>query len=345
VTATPPWDDARLTRQQRGDMAFRYQDWLLTKNVPNGSFRLLYAILQCLNDENQFHCFPSIETLAARIKRAPQTVWEMLPKLEKLGVIEIEWGSQGSGHSNTYRLPAAFLEFYFGPEKGRLPKLDPAPRKHRQAGVSKHRQAEVSGAPETQVQPSENSGLTPKKHRPACESHLEPPISHKKERGSAARTFPAVRDSINNSTADDAPLNPAKTTADDAPNSEPVVSPVPRAEARTEPNEHQSTSSPPIPSRQSSHRDSPRASIGRPPNAAHGERSAVPAVFERGREVLGDGSDALVARLLDAEHALDALGAAERVLDALNAAANEDDPHGHIENAIEIAESLDAPTG
>ena len=207
------WVDKQLSRQQRGDMAFRYQDWLLTKNVPNGSFRLLYAILQYLNEENQFHCFPSIETLAARIKRAPQTVWEMLPKLEKLGAIEIEWGSQGSGHSNTYRLPAAFLEFYFGPEKGRLPKPDPEPRKHRRAGVSKHRQAEVSGAPETQVQPSENSGLTLEKHRPACESHLEPPISHKKERGSAARSA----DDDRYSTSADAAENPAFDTVNDAP--------------------------------------------------------------------------------------------------------------------------------
>ncbi len=35
-------------------MAFRYLDWLLTKNVPSGGFRLLYAITQCLNEVNQF---------------------------------------------------------------------------------------------------------------------------------------------------------------------------------------------------------------------------------------------------------------------------------------------------
>ncbi|MET4518127.1 hypothetical protein [Bradyrhizobium sp. I1.7.5] len=123
-----PWADKKLTDRQRGDMAFRYQDWLLTKNVPSGGFRLLYAILQRLNEENQFHCFPSIECLAARIQRAPSTVWEMVPKLEKIGVIEVEWGSQGSGDPNRYQLPTAFLEFYFGPEKGRQRSLFCHPR-------------------------------------------------------------------------------------------------------------------------------------------------------------------------------------------------------------------------
>jgi hypothetical protein len=52
-------------------------------------------------------------------------------------VIEIKWGSRGSGHPNTYRLPEAFLAFYFGPEKGRLPPLKLVPRKPRHVGVSK----------------------------------------------------------------------------------------------------------------------------------------------------------------------------------------------------------------
>jgi hypothetical protein len=38
----------------------------------------------------------------------------MLPQLEKLGAIEIAWGSPGSKHPNRYRLPAAFLELHFG---------------------------------------------------------------------------------------------------------------------------------------------------------------------------------------------------------------------------------------
>ncbi|MET4236214.1 hypothetical protein ABIB83_008729 [Bradyrhizobium sp. I1.8.5] len=67
---------------------------------------------------------------------------------------------------------------------------------------------------------------------------------------------------------------------------------------------------------------------------ADAERAAV---LDHGRNVLGAGCDALTARLLDAERALDAFGAAERVLEALDTAANEDDPHAHIENEIAIA--------
>src|SRR4051794_1633890 len=64
--------DKKLTRQERADLAFRYLDWLLTKNVPSGGFPLLYAVLQRLNEENQFHCYPSIDYLAARIQRKPR---------------------------------------------------------------------------------------------------------------------------------------------------------------------------------------------------------------------------------------------------------------------------------
>jgi hypothetical protein len=118
-SSSSPITSKKLTRTERADLAFRYQDWLLTKKVPSGGFRLLYVIAQCFNEENPFQCFPSLEYLAARCERSPSTVWSMLPKLEKIGAIEIVWGSRGSGHPNTYRLPAAFLEFYFGPEKGR----------------------------------------------------------------------------------------------------------------------------------------------------------------------------------------------------------------------------------
>ena len=104
MSSNSDWADKKLTRQERGDMAFRYLDWLLTKNVPSGGFRLLYAITQCLNEDQFLHCSPSIEYLAARIGRAPSTVWEMLRKLEEIGAVEIEWGSQGRGHTNKYRL-------------------------------------------------------------------------------------------------------------------------------------------------------------------------------------------------------------------------------------------------
>lgn len=152
----PPWADKKLTRQERGDMAFRYLDWLLTKNVPSGGFRLLYAISQWFTDENPFHCFPSTDRLAEQIGRKQSTVWEMLRKLEKLGVIEVEWGRKGSGHPNVYRLPNEFLAFYSGPEKGRRS----IPEKYRRTGISKARPAGISSLSKIPVQPSENTGST-----------------------------------------------------------------------------------------------------------------------------------------------------------------------------------------
>jgi hypothetical protein len=80
-------------------------------------------------------------------------------------------GRQGSKHSNTYRLPAAFLEFYFGPSKGRQPHLVLVPKKPRQTGVSK--------TTETPVQPPENPGIPDRKPRPAGEKHLVNTSNHK----------------------------------------------------------------------------------------------------------------------------------------------------------------------
>jgi len=174
----------KLTKQQRADLAFRYLDWLLTKDLPSGGFRLLYAISQRLNDENQFHCYPSIEYLAAKIDRAESTVWEMLPKLEKCGAIEITWGKRGSRHPNIYRLPAEFLDLYFGPANGR----NVVSIKPRRAGVSK--------PPETPVEPAENPGLLDRKPRPAGVSHLVATDSHKSA-AFAARSADADRGAEN----------------------------------------------------------------------------------------------------------------------------------------------------
>lgn len=149
-------------------------------------------------------------------------------------------------------------------------------------------------------------------------AHAHAAQSDRVERGNVTET---------ETSPDHAPWNPAFDTFDAAPITE---TPMQRADALHETVSEQEQQPPRI------------NPIGTPTTAAHGERSAVPAVFERGREVLGAGSDALVARLLDAERALDALGAAERVFDALTAAANEDDPHAHIENEIALSLRLQA---
>jgi hypothetical protein len=140
---------------------------------------LLYAISQSFNDKNPFHCFPSIDYLATVTGRAPSSVWAMLPQLAKLGVIEIEWGSKGSGHPNVYRLPAAFLEFYFGPEKGRQPKRVPVPRKPRQTGVSKYRQTGIPAAPKTPTHGAENPDARCIKPRRVGVNHLIATSIHK----------------------------------------------------------------------------------------------------------------------------------------------------------------------
>jgi hypothetical protein len=194
------WADKKLTSTQRADLVFRYQDWLLTKRIPSGGFRVLYVITQCFNAENPFHCFPSIEYLAAQCRRSPSTVWEMLPKLEKAGGIEIVWGSRGSRDPNTYRLPAAFLEFYFGLEKGRLPR----PMKPRRAGVSEPRLKAVTEAPETPVEHPGNTGLAPTKPRRAGVNHLV--ATYKQQEGGEA---PPVSDSeSSNRAAGTAALSP-----------------------------------------------------------------------------------------------------------------------------------------
>lgn len=301
--------DEKLTKQQRADMAFRYLDWLLTKNVPSGGFRLLYAITQHFNAVNQFHCFPSIETIAGSIRRHPSTVWEMLPKLEKIGAIEIDWGSQGSRHPNTYRLPAAFLEFYFGPENGRQPKPDPWSRKPGQTSVSKPGQTRVSDAPETRAQGQKNPGRPYGKPGQTRESHLATD-SHKKERGSAARSADDARESASSSTSSDAPI-----PATDGP-----VARTARAALKQPLTEQEQ----PPPYRATSKK------MGRPVNA-----DADPAfaeVYRRGREVLGADADAVITELLAAHD-----GYVDAALDTLAVADEETDPRQYIEKDIEAA--------
>ena len=67
-------------------------------------------------------------------------------------------------------------------------------------------------------------------------------------------------------------------------------------------------------------------------------------MLDYGRKMLRAGGNALAARLLDAERALDALDAAQRVLDALDVAASEDDPHAHIENEIAVTLHIQSAT-
>jgi hypothetical protein len=240
--------------------------------------------------------------------------------LHNTGWAVIEVGSKGRGedHCNVYRI---------NPEKRTPSVLLKRPKKRTRGAI-------LERAEKSNLLRLKSHFLRQKAH-PAREEPLNH-SNHKKERGAQAHAAQSARVERGNvteseTTSVDAPLNPALTTSADAPVPEPVDGPVPRAEARTEPITEQQ----PKPTR-----DNP---IGTPVKVANADGDADrAAVFERGRKVLGAGSDALVARLLDAERALDALDDADRALDALNAAANEDDPHAHIENEIALSLHLAA---
>ncbi|MET3970818.1 hypothetical protein [Bradyrhizobium sp. S3.9.1] len=148
-------------------------------------------------------------------------------------------------------------------------------------------------------------------------------------RGDSSNTVRAVRESADGSSAVSEPL----ASAPSAPHG-----------AWKEPDIASQLTPPPSATVFPLHRDNPRASIGWPPDGAHAANADADAertaVIDHGRKVLGAGCETLVARLHDAERAVDPDGAAERVHDGLDAASNEEDPIAHIENAIEIAESL-----
>lgn len=141
-------------------------------------------------------------------------------------------------------------------------------------------------------------------------------------RGDSSNTTRAVRESTDGNSAVPVPLV-SEPSAPDGAWREPDIAP-------------RSTSSLP---RQSPLRDNPEASMGRAASGAQADAERA-AVLQHGRKVLGAGCEALIARLHDAEHALDPDSATERVLDVLDVAANEDDPVACIENAIGIAESI-----
>jgi hypothetical protein len=215
------WADRKLTSTQRADLAFRYLDWLLTKKIPSGGFRLLYVISQRFNEENPFEAYPSLVYISQRAGRSKSAVWEMLPKLAKIGAIEIEFGSQGSGDVNYYRLPAAFLEFYFGPEKGRRKQ----PKKVRRAELSKPRQADVSNEQKSSVEPSEKFGLPDKKVRPAVLNHFV--ATYKQPRAGLGRAGLSPRSSDAESQS---PPNGAVAAADDESQSPAFETDIPETE-------------------------------------------------------------------------------------------------------------------
>ncbi|MGK7059830.1 hypothetical protein AB4853_25510 [Bradyrhizobium sp. 1050_B9_N1_2] len=269
----------------------------------------------------------SARTLADDTGLTKSTVDRLLKEAVAAGLLfVVREGRPGrDGQSTMFRL--AMPEGEIAPPVGHFPR-----KKRPTHGTKNHKKRPTHDAGNVPSGPQETSHLDRNK-RPISGTHLLRDITPSDltplERGSAAQSARVERGNVTETetTVSDAPLNPAFDTVDAAPVPEPLT-PVPRADARTEPVALQKQ---PPPSGASKN-------IGRPVmNGADADADVErAAVLDHGRNVLGAGFDALTARLLDAERALDALDAAQRVLDALDAAANEDDPHAHIENEIAV---------
>jgi hypothetical protein len=193
----------------------------------------------------------SARTLADETGLTKSTVKRLLEEAVAAGLLfVVQKGRPGrDGQSTIYRLAM--------PKVGNGPPVRRFQRKKRPTHETKNSENGPSVPPET-------AHPCPRK-RPTSGTHLlRDSISVENNlrvaaeggattaRGDSSNTTRAVRESADGSSAVPEPLTPD-----------------PRADARTEPDEHQSTSSPPNPSRQSPHRNNPEASIGRA--AAHAD--------------------------------------------------------------------------
>ena len=136
------------------------------------------------------------------------------------------------------------------------------------------------------------------------------------------RSLPVLRErsvTETETTSVDAPLNPAKSTSDDAPVSA-TDGPVARTAHAALIDTVAAKLQPPS-----------ATSIGTAANGADAD-PAFAAVYRRGREVLGADADAVTAKLLSACN-----GDAEDALDTLACAEEESDPRQYIEREIEAA--------
>jgi hypothetical protein len=159
------------------------------KNLPSSAFKIAFVIAQHLNEETG-EAWPSTETIGSYCALYPSSVRVMVDNLVKHGHLAVEWGRKGRGHPNKYR-----------------PILKP-----QQPAVLRSRRKPQPD--ETKPQPDDL--------KTAAGCH-EPPKNHLNNHHQSA---PPARSSVpvdraclteTETTADDAPLNPAFGTADDAP--------------------------------------------------------------------------------------------------------------------------------
>ncbi|MBR0750260.1 hypothetical protein JQ582_40805 [Bradyrhizobium japonicum] len=270
----------------------------------------------------------SARTLADETGLTKSTVKRLLDEAVAAGLLfVVQKGRPGrDGQSTIYRLAM--------PEAGNGPPVRRFQRKKRPTYETKNPENGPSMVPET-AHPCSRKRPTSGTHLLRDSISVENNLRVAAEggattaRGDSSNTARAVRESTDGSSAGSEPL----ASAPSAPHG-----------AWKEPDIASQLTPPPSATVFPLDRDNPRASIGCPPDGAHAANADADAertaVIDHGRKVLGAGCETLVARLHDAERAVDPDGAAERVHDGLDAASNEDDPVAHIENAIEIAESL-----
>jgi hypothetical protein len=243
------------------------------------------------------------------------------------GHLSVEWGRQGRGHPNKYRL-------LLKPQQGAV---SSGSRKPHQPAVLKSQKTPHA----EKSKPHFDDPITaPACHEP-LQNHLKNHMSAPTARNSARVERGAVTET--ETTSLDAPLNPAFTTADAAAISEPLI-PVPRAPegARIQPAEQDQPSScrasPEMGPAAIAHGQACREAKDRRRVAAETAKCAnagpaFAAVYERGRQVLGaDKADILVGGLFDAYG-----DDTEGMLDALACAEDEFDPCQYIEQDIKLA--------
>jgi hypothetical protein len=274
-------------RRTRADDKFDRYAWrdavFADPKTPANAKCLTFGIAKYVNGETG-EAVVWTATLAKVCGFSQTWVRNTIPVLHNTGWAVIQIGSRGRGwdHCNVYRI---------NPEKRTPCSLMERPKK-RTRGALFQRLLKENFSPIKE-------NFAPLKENTGCIEPLNP-SNPKKERGSAARTSVADRESDNSIE----PPRPNQRTADAA-----LIDPV--------------AAQNPKPSRD--------PEIGTAANGADADPAFAP-VYRRGREVLGADADAVTAKLLSAYD-----GDAESALDTLACAKEESDPRQYIERDIEAA--------
>lgn len=189
--ARPDADNGQPERRTRADDKFDRYAWrdavFADPKTPTNAKCLAFGIAKHVNGETG-EAVVSTPKLAKVCGRSATWVRDTIPVLHNIGWVVIEIGSKGRGedHCNVYRI---------NPEKRTPSALLKRPENRRRGAI-------LERAGKSNLLRLKSHFLRQKAH-PVCEEPHNP-SNPKKERGSAARTSRAVRESASNSTSDDA---------------------------------------------------------------------------------------------------------------------------------------------